>query len=169
MAWLMAVIGSYFDLTLAGEDAGEHSIEVHPGLTQVDTIDFLREIGFNRLSLGIQDFNLTVQHAVNRFNSEQQVQRLVDRARALDYRSISVDLIYGLPKQTRQTFARTLDSVIAINPDRLSLFNYAHMPLQFKTQRQINPTDLPDPQEKLAMLSLSIHRLTEAGYVGEDV
>ncbi len=165
MAWLMAVIGSYFDLTLEGENAGEHSIEVHPGLTHVETIDFLREIGFNRLSLGIQDFNFTVQQAVNRFNSEEQVQSLVDRARELDYRSISVDLIYGLPKQNTETFARTLDSVIAINPDRLSLFNYAHMPLQFKTQRQINPNDLPDPQEKLAMLSLSIQRLTEAGYV----
>ncbi len=163
LAWLMALIRSYF--VCIDDDNGEFSIEVHPGLMETDTIDHLRSIGFNRLSLGVQDFDSEVQKAVNRFNSVKQVSDLVRRARSLSYRSISMDLIYGLPKQTLEKFSRTLDSVIDINPDRLSLFNYAHMPTMFKTQRQINPLDLPSAHEKFSMLAMSIDKLTNAGYV----
>lgn len=161
MHWLMAVIDSYFNL----QADGEYSIEIHPGLTDTETIDVLSSIGFNRISMGIQDFDPDVQKAVNRFNSYAQVADLVNRARKNDFDSISFDLIYGLPKQCGEAFSATLDRVIELAPDRISLFNYAHMPLRFKTQRQINAEDLPSPHEKLAMLSMSIEKLTQAGYV----
>lgn len=146
-------------------DEGEYSIELHPGNTDVDTIDTLRKLGFNRLSMGVQDFDEQVQNAVNRFNSPAEVAELVSRARLLGFDSISFDLIYGLPFQTLRTISTTLDRVIEINPDRLSLFNYAHLPHLFKSQKQMDASALPAAEAKLAMLELAIDRLQQAGYV----
>lgn len=163
MRELMAVTRQNF--TLADDDNGEFSIEVDPREADADTIALLREIGFNRLSLGVQDFNPTVQKAVNRIQSEAETFAVIDAARANGFRSISLDLIYGLPHQTVDSFAETLDKVIAVNPDRLSVFNYAHLPERFKVQRQMNSEDMPPPAVKLDILQRSIQQLTAAGYV----
>lgn len=160
---LMQAIGRHFNLL--DDDSGEYSIEIHPGGLGPDTIGLLRELGFNRLSMGIQDFDPKVQKAVNRFNSVEEVTTLVEASRGEGFHSISMDLIYGLPHQSLQTIAATLDQVIELSPDRLSLFNYAHLPHLFKTQRQIDAGALPEPQEKLQMLHYAIDRLCEAGYV----
>lgn len=163
MAELMTHIRRHY--TLVDDDDGEYSIEIHPGGMDAADIQHLRKLGFNRLSMGIQDFNPTVQKAVNRFNSVAEVAELVNAARAEKFHSISMDLIYGLPHQTLETMMETLRQVIELNPDRLSLFNYAHMPHLFKVQKQIDSRALPEPQEKLAMLHMAIERLTDAGYV----
>src|SRR5690606_7485091 len=109
-------------------------------------------LGFNRLSMGVQDFDPDVQQAVNRFNSVREVAALVAEIRASGFKSLSMDLIYGLPLQSERSFAATLDQVIRLQPDRLSLFNYAHMPQLFKTQRQIDEAQLPAAEVKLAIL-----------------
>ena len=126
---------------------------------------FLRQLGFNRISMGVQDFNLKVQEAVNRFNSLQQVKQLVDVSRELGYHSISMDLIYGLPRQTRETVRESLAKVIDLAPDRLSLFNYAHLPHLFKSQTLIREEWLPGAEEKLVILHECIDTLQSAGYV----
>jgi oxygen-independent coproporphyrinogen-3 oxidase len=125
----------------------------------------LRKLGFNRVSMGIQDFDETVQKAVNRFNTYEEVETLVNSIRADGYKSISMDLIYGLPHQTEHSFAQTLDKVIALSPDRLSLFNYAHMPHLFKSQQLIREEDLPSAELKLGLLHYAIDRLQAAGYI----
>ena len=150
---------------LRDDDRGEYGIEVDPREVHAGTLALLREIGFNRLSMGVQDFDPRVQKAVNRLQGEEQTLAVLREARALGFRSINMDLIYGLPLQTVDSFARTLDKIIAAAPDRLSVFNYAHLPELFKTQRQINAADLPPPQVKLDILQLTIERLTRAGYV----
>jgi len=160
---LMAATRKHF--TLLDNDEGEYAIEVHPGDTSVGSIHCLRELGFNRLSMGVQDFDPSVQKAVNRFNSEREVGELVDAARGLGFKSISMDLIYGLPLQNRDTFKTTLDAVIELAPDRLSIFNYAHMPHLFKTQKQIDDSQLPSADEKLFVLHMAIEKMLEAGYV----
>ncbi|HHJ11884.1 MAG TPA: oxygen-independent coproporphyrinogen III oxidase [Chromatiales bacterium] len=147
------------------DDSGEYSIEIDPREVGPDTIALLRELGFNRMSLGVQDFDPEVQKAVNRIQSREQTFRVIEQARAEGFRSVSIDLIYGLPHQNRARFLRTLDEVLAVRPDRLSIFNYAHMPTLFKPQRRISEADLPSPQEKLAILQASIEHLTDAGYV----
>lgn len=149
---------------------GEYSIEIHPQTANPGRLRHLRSIGFNRLSLGVQDFNPDVQRAVNRFNSHEEVSAQVSAARELQYRSISLDLIYGLPRQTVESFGHTLKQVVQLRPDRLSLFNYAHMPHLFKVQNQINSSELPEPQEKMRILQNSIETLTRAGYqyIGMD-
>lgn len=158
------------EFSLAPDAELEFSIEIHPQTVTPDRIRLLREIGFNRLSLGIQDFDMDVQKAVNRFNSENDVRDLIQSARECGYRSVSLDLIYGLPKQTLAGFLTTLDKIIALDADRLSLFNYAHMPNIFKTQSQIDVRDLPEPQTKLAILHDAIQKLCHAGYqfIGMD-
>lgn len=153
------------EFPLRRDDTGEYSIEIHPQSVTPRRLDHLRALGFNRLSFGVQDFDPEVQKAVNRFNSEQEVADLISASRALGFRSLNLDLIYGLPKQNAGGFARTLEKIIALRPDRLSLFNYAHMPHLFKTQRQINAAELPEPQEKLQILHNSIAQLERAGYV----
>lgn len=163
MSALMAQIRRHY--TLLDDSEGEYSIEIHPGGMNTADIEHLRQLGFNRLSMGIQDFNPAVQKAVNRFNSYEEVQQLVHAARAEQFHSISMDLIYGLPQQTFDTMKETLQQVIELSPDRLSLFNYAHMPHLFKVQKQIDAQALPEPQEKLAMLHMAIETLTAAGYV----
>ncbi len=150
---------------LRDDDRGEYGIEVDPREVHAGTLALLREIGFNRLSMGVQDFDPRVQKAVNRLQGEEQTLAVLREARALGFRSINMDLIYGLPLQTVDSFARTLDKIIAAAPDRLSVFNYAHLPELFKTQRRINAADLPPPPVKLDILQLTIERLTRAGYV----
>ena len=163
MSALMAKTRQHFDFVSDSE--GEYSIEIDPREVGTDTISFLRELGFNRMSLGVQDFELAVQKAVNRVQSEVQTRHAIEAARAAGFHSISFDLIYGLPHQTTETFGRTLDKVVELSPDRVSVFNYAHLPEVFKPQRRINIEDVPKPEEKLAILKLAIDVLTQSGYV----
>ena len=160
---LMLVTAEHF--SLRGDDGGEYSIEVDPRGVDEETVALLRDVGFNRLSVGVQDFDPRVQKAVNRIQSEVETFAVVGAARRVGFKSINVDLIYGLPFQSVASFGRTLDKVIASVPDRLSVFNYAHLPQIFKPQRRINLADLPSPGEKLAILQHTIERLGEAGYV----
>jgi oxygen-independent coproporphyrinogen-3 oxidase len=150
---------------LRDDDGGEYSIEVDPREVRDGTLPLLRQLGFNRLSMGVQDFDPAVQKAVNRIQGEAQTIAVLDEARSLGFRSINMDLIYGLPRQTVNSFARTLDKIIAAAPDRLSVFNYAHLPEMFKTQRQIDAAELPKPEVKLDILQLTIEALTAAGYL----
>lgn len=160
---LMNAIRGSFDLL--DDDNGEYAIEIHPGDTTPDSIACLRTLGFNRLSMGIQDFDPLVQKSVNRFNSYAEVQQLVWAARQAGFRSISMDLIYGLPNQSWSSFELTLDMVMTLFPNRLSIFNYAHMPKLFKVQRQIHAADLPSPETKLEIMQRTTERLLSAGYV----
>ena len=160
---LMQTTRRFFNLH--DDDTGEYSIEIDPREASAETIDVLREIGFNRLSLGVQDFDPDVQKAVNRIQSEQETFAVIDAARATGFKSVSLDLIYGLPKQSVDSFSRTLDKILAVEPDRLSVFNYAHLPEMFKPQRRINVDELPSATEKLDILQYIIQRLTDAGYV----
>ncbi|MEN8178062.1 MAG: oxygen-independent coproporphyrinogen III oxidase [Pseudomonadota bacterium] len=150
---------------LLDDDTGEYSIEIDPREAQGDTIKLLRELGFNRMSLGVQDFEENVQKAVNRIQTKEVTLTVLQAARDEGFRSISLDLIYGLPFQSLSSFARTLDQVLEVDPDRLSVFNYAHLPERFKPQRRINEDDLPAPQEKLDILQMTIDKLSAAGYV----
>ena len=146
-------------------EEGEYSIEIDPRKVSDETIVLLGKEGFNRISIGVQDFDDDVQRAVNRIQSEEETLRVIRAARANGFKSVSIDLIYGLPKQTLDGFGVTLDRVIAADPDRLSIYNYAHMPTLFKPQRRIHEEDLPEPQIKLDILSMAVNKLTEAGYV----
>lgn len=146
-------------------DLGEYSIELDPRTVDVERIGFLRGLGFNRLSMGVQDFDPTVQKAVNRIQSEAQTLSLIEAAREVGFKSVSLDLIYGLPFQSVDSFDMTLSRVIEASPDRVSVFNYAHLPHLFKTQRQIDESALPGPEEKLRILRHAIERLDGAGYV----
>lgn len=168
MQALMTTIRQGFRLET--DDEGEFSIEIHPGGMATERIRHLRKLGFNRLSMGVQDFDPEVQQAVNRFNSADDVAALVAEIRASGFKSLSMDLIYGLPLQSERSFARTLDQIIHLQPDRLSLFNYAHMPQLFKTQRQIDERQLPAAGVKMAILQQSIDRLLHEGYeyIGMD-
>ncbi len=149
----------------AADDAGEFSIEIDPRTVDAARIRTLRRQGFNRLSLGVQDFDEDVQRAVNRIQPEALTRDAITAAREAGFRSISIDLIYGLPLQNVTTMAATLDKVVAAAPDRISVYNYAHMPQLFKSQKLIRDEDLPDGATKLAMLGLCIERLGAAGYV----
>ncbi|MBK1632875.1 oxygen-independent coproporphyrinogen III oxidase [Thiohalocapsa halophila] len=155
---------------LADDAHGEYSIEIDPREATGDTIELLREIGFNRMSLGVQDFDPRVQQAVNRIQSEEETMAVLEAARAAGFRSISIDLIYGLPHQTAESFMDTVERIIAVAPDRLSVFNYAHLPARFMPQRRIDDDDLPRPEVKLEILQAATERLTEAGwlYIGMD-
>jgi len=150
---------------LRNDDDGEYSIEVDPRETKTGTIKQLRDLGFNRISLGVQDFEPGVQMAVNRIQSEAQTFEVLDTARAEGFRSTNIDLIYGLPLQTVASFAKTLDKILTAQPDRISIFNYAHLPARFKTQRKIIEADLPSTVDKLAILQMIGQCLSEAGYV----
>jgi len=160
---LMLKIGRHFKLL--DDDSGEYSIEIDPRTAGIHTIRLLRDVGFNRLSLGVQDFDADVQKAVNRIQSVELTQSIINAARQADYKSINVDLIYGLPLQTVNSFSNTLESLVELNPDRIALYNYAHLPGRFPPQRRINAEKLPKAEEKLAIFQYSIERLTQAGYV----
>lgn len=150
---------------LHDDDEGEYSIEIDPREVSVESIALLREIGFNRMSLGVQDFDPSVQKAVNRIQSEDVTLTTLNAARAQGFKSVSIDLIYGLPHQSVKSFAETVDKVIQASPDRLSVFNYAHLPEMFKPQRRINEDELPSASEKLDILQDTNERLSKAGYV----
>ena len=134
------------------------------GLTE-EHIQALAEAGFNRASMGVQDFNPTVQKAVNRINSFEMVAQVIEWIRTHNFQSLNLDLIYGLPHQTRSSFEKTIDKILKLNPDRLAVFNYAHVPWMKPHQKLIKDEDLPTPEEKLMMLKMIIERLTSAGYV----
>ena len=161
MIELMQHTREHFDL-LPG---GEYSIEIDPRRVIEGDIALLAELGFNRISLGVQDFNLEVQQAVHRVQTIEETQAVMDWSRKYGFKSRSVDLIYGLPKQTPETFKDTVDAVLKMGPDRLSVYNYAHLPHIFKPQRRISEADLPGAADKLDILSNTIERLAEAGYV----
>jgi oxygen-independent coproporphyrinogen III oxidase len=163
MRQLMGRTGEHFQLKT--DDTGEYSIEIDPREADPATVAVLRELGFNRMSLGVQDFDARVQKAVNRIQTETETLAVLRAARAEGFHGISIDLIYGLPFQTVDGFLRTLDRVVEASPDRLSVFNYAHLPTRFMPQRRINEADLPTPAEKLSILEATIRHLTDAGYV----
>ncbi|SDH56326.1 oxygen-independent coproporphyrinogen-3 oxidase [Propionivibrio dicarboxylicus] len=161
MRQLMAITRRHFQLV----DGGEYSIEVDPRKVDHATVALLGELGFNRMSIGVQDFDERVQEAINRIQSEAETMAVIDAARANGFKSISLDLIYGLPRQSVEGFERTLDRVLAASPDRLSIYNYAHLPSLFKPQRRILESDMPSADQRLQILSLAISKLTAAGYV----
>ncbi len=165
---LMAKLRSAF--TFDESDNREFSIEVDPRTVDEDGIRHLADLGFNRLSLGIQDFDPVVQDAVNRTQTTDDVLNLLLAARDSGFESISFDLIYGLPHQTVKSFDKTLELVIAMRPDRLAVYNYAHLPQRFKGQRMINDADIPSPEVKLDILHRTIDSLCDAGYeyIGMD-
>jgi oxygen-independent coproporphyrinogen-3 oxidase len=144
---------------------GEYSIEIDPRRVTETDIALLAELGFNRISLGVQDFNLAVQEAVHRVQTIEETQAVMDWSRKYGFKSRSVDLIYGLPKQTPATFKETVATVLAMSPDRLAVYNYAHLPHIFKPQRRISEADLPLVADKLNILSNTIDHLAEMGYV----
>ena len=158
---LMDMLRSHFTLA----PGGEYSIEVDPRTVDNDRLALLAELGFNRLSFGVQDFDAEVQKAVNRIQPTEQVFSLVAAARRLGFESINVDLIYGLPRQTPESFDRTLAQVAELRPDRIALYAYAHLPERFKPQRRIISIDLPGAPAKVSMLSRSLAAFSEAGYV----
>jgi len=165
---LMAKTRQLFNLL--DDDSGDYSIEIDPRSVSADTIKTLRTVGFNRFSLGVQDIDPKVQIAVNRIQPFEETAQIVAACRDNNARSISLDLIYGLPMQSIDGYNKTLEKTIELSPDRLSLFNYAHMPHMFKPQRRINENDLPSSQDKLTILHNSIEILRDAGYeyIGMD-
>lgn len=165
---LMAYTRKTFNLL--NDDSGDYSIEIDPRSVSKDTIKLLRDVGFNRFSLGVQDVDEKVQKAVNRIQPIKDTQAIIDACRENNAHSVSIDLIYGLPLQTVEGFAQTLQTAIEMNPDRMSVFNYAHLPHIFKPQRRINADQLPSSEEKLEILQQSIETLTNAGYeyIGMD-
>ncbi|KJZ42045.1 oxygen-independent coproporphyrinogen III oxidase [Pseudomonas fluorescens] len=165
---LMAQLRKNFNLL--DDDSGDYGIEIDPREADWSTMGLLRELGFNRVSIGLQDLDPAVQRAVNRLQSLEETRAVIDAARTLQFRSINIDLIYGLPRQTPENFARTVDEVINLQPDRLSVFNYAHLPERFMPQRRINSDELPTPAQKLEILQGTIEQLTQAGYryIGMD-
>lgn len=146
-------------------EGGEYSIEVDPRTIDVQRLDTLKELGFNRLSFGVQDFDPAVQKAVHRIQPAEQVFALVAAARARGFASVNVDLIYGLPQQSPESFERTLAQVCELRPDRIALYAYAHLPERFKPQRRINVVELPSGGSKISMLSRSLAAFLSAGYV----
>lgn len=144
---------------------GEYSMEVDPRTVSAERLGLLAELGFNRLSFGVQDFDAEVQKAVHRVQPAEQVFALVEASRALGFESVNVDLIYGLPRQTSESFDRTLAQVGQLRPDRIALYAYAHLPERFKPQRRINAAELPAAEAKLSMLSQSLDAFLDAGYV----
>ncbi len=163
LAELMRFIRHSF--SLRDDDSCEYSIEVDPRTVDDARLAAIAGQGFNRISLGVQDFNLEVQKAVNRIQPREDVLAVMSGARRHGFRSVSVDLIYGLPRQTETGFAQTLDEVIAARPDRVAAYSYAHLPQTFKGQKQIRIEDLCPPEVKLALLGITIDKLTSAGYI----
>ena len=144
---------------------GEFGIEVDPRTVDRQRIQHLHKLGFNRISFGVQDFDENVQTAVNRVHSSEQIAQSIQAARDYHFESINIDLMYGLPEQSVASFDKSLDEVIKLSPDRLAVYNYAHMPEMFKPQRRIDAERLPSAAEKLSILQLTINKLQDAGYV----
>lgn len=148
-----------------GPQGREFSIEIDPRTVDAARLAQLATMGFNRISLGVQDFDPDVQAAINRVQPPALTENLVRSARTLGLRSLSFDLIYGLPRQTVKGFRRTLDRVVDLAPDRIAIYGYAHLPAMFKAQRHIAAAELPDPALRLALVHAAVERLTGAGYV----
>jgi oxygen-independent coproporphyrinogen-3 oxidase len=161
----MRALMDALDATFDRQPEAEVSLEVDPRRVEAGTMEFLAGLGFNRVSIGVQDFDAAVQQAVHRIQSEEVTRRVIEEARASGFRSVNLDLIYGLPKQTLDSFNRTLDKVLALEPDRIALYSYAHLPKAFKPQRRIAEADLPSAEGKLQIMTLAIGRLTRAGYL----
>lgn len=165
-ARLMAMLREHFTIA----ENAEISIEIDPRRIELSMLDHLRHLGFNRMSMGVQDFNKAVQKAVNREQDEDFIRAMLEHARELGFQSTNLDLIYGLPLQTVESFMFTLEKVIALNPDRLSVFNYAHLPSRVPGQAKIKEDQLPAPETKLTILQKTIETLGKAGYqfIGMD-
>jgi oxygen-independent coproporphyrinogen-3 oxidase len=160
---LMHMLASHF--RLLDKNYREYSIEIDPRTVETSTIALLKGVGFNRISLGIQDFDPLVQLAVNRVQPYEMVASLVDNIRSHNFRSLSFDLIYGLPNQDRFTMQETLRKVISLRPDRIACYNYAHLPQRFSSQRAIDRLALPEPAEKLLLQQMISQTLRDAGYL----
>jgi oxygen-independent coproporphyrinogen-3 oxidase len=158
---LMAMLRGHFNFL---PDA-ELGIEIDPRTVNDDTMAMLAGLGFNRTSFGVQDFDPAVQLSVNRIQPYEMVEKAVSASRKSGFESINADLIYGLPKQSRESFNRTLDRVIELAPERIALYNYAHLPSRFKAQRLIVEAELPSAEERLQIFLMSVHRLLDAGYI----
>ncbi|MEY2617773.1 MAG: hypothetical protein RL522_775 [Pseudomonadota bacterium] len=158
---LMALLREHFTLV----PGGEYSVEVDPRTVDAMRLETLARLGFNRISFGVQDFDPEVQKAIHRLQPVERVFALVEEARRIGFESVNVDLIYGLPRQTPESFARTLAQVQALRPDRIALYAYAHLPERFKPQRRIDPADLPTGAGKVGMLASALAAFEEAGYV----
>lgn len=163
MQELLTSLGRHF--ALSRSPGREFGIEIDPRFADGDYMRAMGEIGFNRLSVGIQDFDPDVQKAVNRIQSLEETREVIEAARESGFRSASVDLIYGLPLQTVAGFSRTLEQVVDLNPDRIAVYAYAHLPEMFKAQRQLKAEQLPDPATRLALLGRSLEILGAADYV----
>lgn len=161
MARLMGILRSRFNFL----PEGEYSIEIDPRSVDPKRAHTLAELGFNRMSLGIQDFDPLVQQAVNRLQTFEQTRDVLLAARDAGFKSVSVDLIYGLPRQTLEGFRATLDKTLSLAPDRIALYSYAHLPQIFMPQRRIHDTELPKAEEKLSLMAMAIETLVDAGYV----
>jgi oxygen-independent coproporphyrinogen-3 oxidase len=168
LAELVDSLGRHFHFSAAADR--DFSIELDPRFVKAHDIRALAGMGFNRASFGVQDFDAAVQQAVNRVQSMEETREVVDACREVGFRSVNIDLIYGLPLQTREGFGRTLDTVIAMRPNRLAVYSYAHMPHMFKPQKHINADELPSAEVKLGLLQLAIEKLSAAGYryIGMD-
>jgi oxygen-independent coproporphyrinogen-3 oxidase len=158
---MMQMLRSFVDFS----DDAEISIEIDPRTVDAATLKLLAELGFNRTSLGVQDFDPDVQKAIHRIQPLEMVEQTIHDSRANGFGSINFDLIYGLPKQNLESFSRTLDAVIRLAPDRIALYNYAHLPTRFKPQRRIAESDLPSAEQRLQIFMMSLRRLLDAGYI----
>jgi len=161
MRELMGMLRGHFDFAADGE----YAIEIDPRTVDAATIKLLAQLGFNRMSLGVQDHDPAVQQAIHRIQPAAMTQAALDAARANGFKSVNFDLIYGLPRQTVESFAHTLDAVVESRPDRIALYSYAHLPARFKAQRRIGDYTLPSADAKVSIFLLAVRRLTEAGYV----
>lgn len=168
MQRVWALLDYNFDLFSLPER--EFSIEIDPRVTDADYLRMLRELGFNRVSLGVQDFHPATQAAVHRVQPYEMVAERMLAARELGFQGISVDLIYGLPNQSQASFQRTLEQVLSLAPDRIAMYSYAHLPDRFAPQKRIEAEQVPTPETKLAILGNSIRQLQDAGmvYIGMD-
>jgi oxygen-independent coproporphyrinogen-3 oxidase len=166
IARLMGLLRQHF----AVDAAAEVSIEVDPREIGLGLVDHLRAVGFNRLSVGVQDFDPAVQRTINREQDEGFIFALLDRARSAGFESTSIDLVYGLPRQTEATFSHTLQRVVELCPDRLSVFNYGHMPAMFPAQSIMPAETIPAAEVKLSLLRAAVETLTGSGYqfIGMD-
>jgi oxygen-independent coproporphyrinogen-3 oxidase len=161
LAELMQMLRRAFKLV----PGGEYSIEIDPRTVDAARLERIAALGFNRISFGVQDFDPEVQKAVHRVQPYEQVAALMEAARRIGFESVNVDLIYGLPRQTPESFERTLEQVVQIQPDRIALYAYAHLPERFKPQRRIHSAELPPAADKVLMLARSLDAFTDAGYV----
>jgi len=153
------------NFNVPADDQVESGIEVDPRTVDYTRLKNLSNLGFNRISFGVQDFNSRVQESVNRIQSTEQIKQHIIDARNLHFSSINIDLMYGLPNQSVTSFSETLDITIELDPDRIAIYNYAHLPEMFKPQRRINEDELPSAEEKLNILKLCIDKLQDSGYV----